>query len=175
MKKVFDVQKLIARAVLALLLTEISLNLSGCCLIQIGNTEHSQCELSKPESVNIQPAIDNFKTCPFDLLPRLASADAGACKPRTGSEQSRRIGDSQGSLHLAAGYKNIDNKNGNRDIIAAIEQEQAMLRYLVQQNNQQMFSLVTCIPQDNLYWQGGIGNLHIYTEQTDKGTFCRKN
>ncbi|MCJ7777298.1 MAG: hypothetical protein MUP16_03190 [Sedimentisphaerales bacterium] len=145
MEKGFNGTKFVMRAVLVLLAMEISLYSAGCCCPA---SRLSQCrlELKRLESVNSQHLTGNFN-----------------------------VGDNQGNLHLAAGYVHIANKNGNMDIIAAIEQEQAMLRYLVHHDNHQRVGFMACIPQDNLWWQGGFGNLHIYAEQIDKGSFCRKN
>lgn len=146
MEKGFDGIRFVMRAVLVLLATEISLYSAGCCC---SASKPSQC---RPESNMPEPINSQQSTCNLN------------------------IGDNHGNLHLSAGYAHVDNKNDNLDIIAAIEQEQAMLRCLVH-HNQQRVGFMACIPQDNLWWQGGIGigNMHIHAEQIDKGSCCRKN
>jgi hypothetical protein len=134
MEKGFGETGFVIKAVLVLSTVGVVLCLNGCCPHHTAKHVRCQLKLSRPEYVNAQRMTDNFK-----------------------------IGDCHGIVYVTAGDVHIGDKKGHADIIAATEQDQALIRYIVYQNNQQqLINFMVCAQQDSLLWQIGFGNLCIY-------------
>lgn len=118
-EKEFGVNRLIVRSSLVVLLAAISLGSVGCG-VQMAKIEQSRFDLQEMWQTSAQ---------------QIASDTA-------------RIEDNQSKSHVAIEDVQAGNDRGEADIIAAIEQEQSIVLYIMQKNNEQLANSMTGIGQD---------------------------
>jgi hypothetical protein len=133
MGKGFDEKRFVIGVVLSLMAMWFGLCLSGCGTCYNERPAANRFELSRLKCVDIQRFTGNFKS-----------------------------GYSQDIFYIATGAAHVDNKRVDADIVAVIEQEQALLRYIIHQNNQQLVNFMVCIQNNNLTCQCGFGTEYIF-------------